>query len=95
MDAEAENIGMKPIARTDVPGLDDVLIGGLTPENLFLLEGEPGTGKTTIALRFLLTGAEAGEPGLYVTLSESGRGAFQCSRASSRQNIARSSSVGR
>ena len=57
-------------ARTGVPGLDDILAGGLTPGHLFLLEGNPGTGKTTIALRFLLEGAEAGEKGLYITLSE-------------------------
>jgi KaiC/GvpD/RAD55 family RecA-like ATPase len=57
-------------ARTGVPGLDDVLSGGLAPGHVFLLEGEPGTGKTTIALRFLLEGAEAGEKCLYVTLSE-------------------------
>ena len=59
-----------PIAQTGVPGLDDVLMGGLTEGNLFLLEGAPGTGKTTIALRFLMTGAQAGERGLYITLSE-------------------------
>ena len=58
------------IARTGVPGLDDVLMGGLTEGNLFLLEGAPGTGKTTIALRFLITGAQADERGLYITLSE-------------------------
>jgi len=57
-------------AKTGVPGLDDVLVGGLTASNIFLLEGAPGTGKTTIALRFLITGAEAGERGLYITLSE-------------------------
>lgn len=59
-----------PIARTGVPGLDDVLMGGLTEGNIFLLEGAPGTGKTTIALRLLMTGAQAGERGLYFTLSE-------------------------
>ncbi|RDU96388.1 circadian clock protein KaiC [Trinickia dinghuensis] len=59
-----------PTARTGVPGLDDVLMGGLTEGNVFLLEGAPGTGKTTIALRFLITGAQAGERGLYITLSE-------------------------
>lgn len=59
-----------PIAQTGVPGLDDVLMGGLTEGNIFLLEGAPGTGKTTIALRFLMTGAQAGERGLYITLSE-------------------------
>jgi circadian clock protein KaiC len=58
------------IAQTGVPGLDDVLMGGLTEGNIFLLEGAPGTGKTTIALRFLIAGAQAGDRGLYVTLSE-------------------------
>ena len=65
--------GRGPKARTGVPGLDDILIGGLMPGHVFLLEGDPGTGKTTIALRFLLTGAEAGEQGLYITLSETER----------------------
>jgi predicted ATP-dependent serine protease len=42
---------------TGIPGLDDVLGGGLDPERLYLIEGEPGTGKTTLALQFLLEGA--------------------------------------
>ncbi|KMO35586.1 circadian clock protein KaiC [Methylobacterium tarhaniae] len=53
-----------------IPGLDDILGGGLTRDRLYLLEGDPGTGKTTIALQFLLEGARAGEVGLYITLSE-------------------------
>jgi circadian clock protein KaiC len=57
-------------ALTGVPGLDDILCGGLAPGRVFLLEGSPGTGKTTTALQFLLTGAQAGEKGLYITLSE-------------------------
>jgi circadian clock protein KaiC len=57
-------------AGTGVPGLDDILSGGLTVGHVFLLEGNPGTGKTTIALRFLLEGAAAGEKCLYITLSE-------------------------
>jgi len=57
-------------AQTGVSGLDDVLAGGLTRKNVFLLEGSPGTGKTTIALSFLMTGAALGEPCLYITLSE-------------------------
>lgn len=61
------------IAPTGVPGLDDVLMGGLTEGNIFLLEGAPGTGKTTIALRFLISGAQAGDRGLYITLSETER----------------------
>jgi circadian clock protein KaiC len=58
-------------ARTGIPGLDDVLHGGLARGRLFLLEGSPGTGKTTMALSFLIEGAARGERGLYVTLSES------------------------
>lgn len=57
-------------ARTGVAGLDDVMAGGLSAGHVFLLEGHPGTGKTTIALSFLLEGAAAGECGLYITLSE-------------------------
>ncbi|HTA65117.1 MAG TPA: ATPase domain-containing protein [Xanthomonadaceae bacterium] len=53
-----------------VPGLDDVLGGGLTPNRLYLLEGTPGAGKTTIALQFLMEGVRRGESVLYVTLSE-------------------------
>ena len=56
-------------AKTGVAGLDDIL-GGLTRGHVFLLEGEPGTGKTTIALQFLLEGAKQGETSLYITLSE-------------------------
>jgi circadian clock protein KaiC len=57
-------------ARTGIAGLDDVLSGGLERGRVFLIEGSPGTGKTTVALQFLLTGAELGERCLYVTLSE-------------------------
>ena len=52
-------------------GLNDVLGGGLTPNRLYLLEGVPGSGKTTLALQFLMDGVRRGEPVLYVTLSES------------------------
>jgi circadian clock protein KaiC len=58
---------------TGIAGLDDILYGGLDSNRLYLLEGEPGTGKTTISLQFLLEGASKGETGLYVTLSESER----------------------
>jgi circadian clock protein KaiC len=57
-------------AAIGVSGLDDVLQGGLSRGHVFLLEGEPGAGKTTIALQFLLEGAKAGEKSLYITLSE-------------------------
>jgi len=56
---------------TGVAGLDEILGGGLPTRHLYLLDGEPGTGKTTLALQFLLAGAQIGSRGLYVTLSES------------------------
>jgi circadian clock protein KaiC len=55
---------------TGVAGLDTILAGGLTKDRLYLLEGDPGTGKTTMALQFLLDGAKRGEPVLYITLAE-------------------------
>src|SRR6476619_2184342 len=57
-------------AQTGVQGLDDILVGGLQRGRVYLIEGSPGTGKTTIATQFLLAGAAAGERGLYITLSE-------------------------
>jgi circadian clock protein KaiC len=53
-----------------VRGLDEVLFGGLNPNRIYLLEGDPGTGKTTLALQFMLEGVRAGERCLYITLSE-------------------------
>ena len=55
---------------TGVSGLDELLRGGLTAQRMYLIEGAPGTGKTTLALQFLLTGRDRGERTLYVTLSE-------------------------
>jgi circadian clock protein KaiC len=56
---------------TGVAGLDDILNGGLPRGHLYLVEGDPGTGKTTLALQFLLEGIKQGESVIYVTLSES------------------------
>jgi circadian clock protein KaiC len=55
---------------TGIPGLDNILGGGLTKERLYLLEGDPGSGKTTIALQFLVEGVKQGESVLYITLAE-------------------------
>ncbi|HEV2577173.1 MAG TPA: ATPase domain-containing protein [Acidobacteriaceae bacterium] len=56
---------------TGVAGIDDILGGGIPSGHLYLVEGDPGTGKTTFALQFLLAGAARGEKCMYVTLSES------------------------
>jgi circadian clock protein KaiC len=58
-------------AASGIDGLDDVLGGGFPQGHFFLLEGVPGTGKTTVGLQFLMAGAKLGEKALYVTLSES------------------------
>lgn len=55
---------------TGVEGLDDILGGGLPRDRLYLVEGDPGVGKTTLAMQFLLEGARRGEKVLYITLSE-------------------------
>lgn len=59
-------------ATTGIAGLDNVLGGGLPRGHLYLVEGTPGAGKTTLGLQFLLEGRRLGERGLYVTLSETG-----------------------
>jgi circadian clock protein KaiC len=53
-----------------IPGLDDILCGGLGADRLYLVDGSPGVGKTTLAMQFLLEGVRRGERCLYVTLSE-------------------------
>jgi circadian clock protein KaiC len=57
-------------ASTGISGLDDILGGGLPANHLYLVEGTPGAGKTTLGLQFLRRGVENGEAGLYITLSE-------------------------
>ncbi|HEX4498983.1 MAG TPA: ATPase domain-containing protein [Thermoanaerobaculia bacterium] len=57
-------------ASTGIEGLDYILGGGFPINRMYLLEGDPGAGKTTTALQFLLAGARKGEPGVYATLSE-------------------------
>ena len=58
------------LASTGIPGLDVILNGGLTPDRMYLVEGTPGTGKTTLGLGFLLAGTQSDEVGLYITLAE-------------------------
>lgn len=68
-EAAAEGDAQSRLA-TGSAGLDQILEGGFPANRLYLLEGDPGTGKTTLALQFLLEGARRKEPVLYVTLSE-------------------------
>jgi circadian clock protein KaiC len=65
-----EPAGEGRLIATGIPGLDDVLGGGFTPDRVYLVEGNPGSGKTTLALQYLREGVRLGEAGLYVTLSE-------------------------
>jgi circadian clock protein KaiC len=67
---QPQNTQSSAFISSGIAGLDDILGGGLTRERLYLLEGEPGTGKTTMALQFLIEGARRGEPVLYITLAE-------------------------
>jgi circadian clock protein KaiC len=62
--------GEAPVVKTGIDGLDGIIGGGLPAQRLYLIEGEPGSGKTTLSLQFLLQGKAAGESGLDVTLSE-------------------------
>jgi circadian clock protein KaiC len=66
----AQNAVTNAFVSTGIPGLDNILGGGLTKERLYLLEGDPGAGKTTMALQFLIEGARNGETVLYITLAE-------------------------
>jgi circadian clock protein KaiC len=58
-------------AATGITGLDTILCGGLPRDRIYLIEGDPGVGKTTLALQFLLHGVAQKESALYITLSES------------------------
>jgi circadian clock protein KaiC len=67
---EKQNSDTSRFLASGVPGLDAVLSGGFTSERLYLVEGEPGTGKTTFALQFLNEGVRHGESVIYITLAE-------------------------
>jgi circadian clock protein KaiC len=65
-----DNNTQREVATTGIPGLDDVLSGGLTRNRIYLVQGDPGVGKTTLGLHFLLEGLQRGETVLYITLAE-------------------------
>ena len=65
-----KNNGSASRCVTGVPGLDLILCGGLPRNRIYLVQGDPGVGKTTLALQFLLEGIRRGETSLYITLSE-------------------------
>src|SRR3978361_246667 len=60
----------QPVVSSGIAGLDDILHGGLPASNLYIVQGDPGAGKTTAALQFLRAGLEAGERCIYVSLSQ-------------------------
>jgi circadian clock protein KaiC len=60
-----------PLLTTGISGVDDILRGGFPPDCLYMVTGTPGSGKTSLAIQFLLEGVRVGEPSLYITLSES------------------------
>lgn len=60
----------KPVASTGIEGLDHILLGGFPRNHVYLLQGDPGVGKTTLGLQFLLEGIRQGETAMYITLSE-------------------------
>jgi circadian clock protein KaiC len=66
----ANKTGLVKRAHTGISGLDEILAGGLPCNRLYVIEGEPGSGKTTMALQFLLEGIKSGEKTLYITFSE-------------------------
>ena len=68
-----QNEGSPPLVQSGVPGLDRVLMGGFLREGFYLVQGDPGSGKTTLALQYILARKQAGERCLYVSLTESRR----------------------
>ena len=67
---QSRTVSSKNRAQLGITGLDDVLCGGLPRDRIYLIQGDPGVGKTTLGLQFLISGAAAGERCLYITLSE-------------------------
>lgn len=80
MDAVSQELEDERPVPSGSTGLDEILVGGFSRGNVHLVEGSPGTGKTTLGLQFLLEGRERGERGLYVTLSETKRELMRSAR---------------
>jgi circadian clock protein KaiC len=76
----------REVAASGITGLDHILLGGFPRNRVYLVQGDPGVGKTTLGLQFLLEGARNGERGLYITLSES-RDELQAVAASHRWEL--------
>ena len=70
MNTDSPALAVPAFISSGVPELDRVLGGGITPNRFYMVEGIPGSGKTTLGLQFLQAGAAAGERVLYITLSE-------------------------
>jgi len=71
MKTNEKNADVPAFVKTGNGNLDDILGGGLRPNRVYLLQGNPGVGKTTLSLQFLMEGSRNGEASLYLTLSES------------------------
>jgi circadian clock protein KaiC len=67
---EYQGVKNQQVAATGIEGLDHILLGGFPRNHVYLLQGDPGVGKTTLGLQFLLEGVKNGETALYITLSE-------------------------
>src|ERR1700741_1544444 len=70
-----------PRCKSGIEGLDDILAGGLPSNCFYLVQGDPGSGKTTLALQFLLEGVRRGEKVFYITLSETRAELLQVARS--------------
>ena len=67
------SVEKEPVAATGIDGLDIILGGGFPRDHVYLVQGDPGAGKTTLSLQFLIEGVKNGERTLYITLSETAR----------------------
>jgi circadian clock protein KaiC len=78
---QTDHVQSDQLCRTGIAGLDQVIGGGLPANCLYVVQGEPGAGKTTLALQFLMEGARVGEKVLYITFSETKRELLKVARS--------------